>query len=334
MQHAENKKDSSFKFSVGEDERPDSLFQAKRENGRKYDRTESRRVEPAGGKTAGWLFVLILFLIGGSLFAGYRYVKDNFSKIHSQGSAEVQNLSKDMEARLSDLSAKYQKLEESLAQKVAPLDETFSELGKTNASLKETLKKLEKSLEEIRAAKADKKELETAVKTIDPVREDVSRIGGEIKSLNEKLTGEIAKLAETVKNPQEEIGKLQAAISGISSDRVGKEEFTLSLKKHEKIYQENLGLINENLKYKEDKIKSLQDRLEKLEENLRAARSKRDYKAAETSSVRPRTATIRPQTATVRPLQTVKPDEPSRASSHPIDEINPKPGDILEQNID
>lgn len=327
MENQENKKDSSFKFSVSEDERPDSLFQVKRENARKHDWTESRRVQTANRKSTGLLFVLMLCLIGGSLFAGYRYVEDKFSKFNSQGSAEMQNLSKDMEAKLSDLSAQYQKLDESLAQKVGPLDETFSELGKTNASLKETLKKLEKSLEEIRTAKADKKEVETAVKSFDPVREDINRISGEIKSLNEKLTGEMAKLAETVKNPQEEIGKLQAAISGISSDRIGREEFTLSLKKHEKIYQENLGLINENLRYKDDKIKSLQERLEKLEENLRSARSKRYYKPADTSAVRP-------QTTTVRPRQTVKPDTPSHSSSHPIDEISPKPGDILELNID
>ncbi len=320
----ENERPSGFRFSVDEDERPDSLLQTKRE----IPWRETREYSSPGPKIA-MAFFLMICLMAAAFFAAYTYVENKFEKIHSSGSAEVQTLSKDFESKLISLTSQYEKIEGELGKKISAGDEIFSKIEKSDASLRETLKKAEKSLDDLRASKADKKEVEgveTQVeKALSPFRKELGDMKANdarsaVDALDKKFTENLAQLSDTVSKTKESFDKLRGEISGLSSGRISKEALESAMKNQKEAYDEKLSLMYENFKNDIDKIRTLQKKTEELEALIRSLRSQQ------------RRIPAYPSTTPVKPPES-KARKP--AARHPIDELNPGGNDenIIEQDI-
>jgi len=325
----ENERPSGFKFSVDDDERPDSLFQSRRESPRR----EFAESGGSMGAKVAILFFLMICLVAAAFFAAYIYVEGKFEKIHSSGSAEVQTLSKDFESKLTSLTAQYAKLEEDLGKKISAGDEIFSKIEKSAASLRETLKKAEKSLDELRASKADKKDMEGVESQIEralsPFRKEMSDMKANdarsaVDALDKKFTENLAQVSDTVSKTKESVDKLRGEFSGSSSGKITKETLDIALKNQKEAYEEKLSLMYENFKNDTDKVKALQKKTEELEGLIRSLRTQQRRTSGYPSTT--------PSTKPVKPMES-NPRKPS--SRHPIDEISPggSDEDILEQDI-
>lgn len=338
----ENNNDSGFKFSI-EDERPNSLLQAKK---KEPVWKENRRFETLSRRITLISF-LMLCLLGVIVFAAYIHIEERLDNINSAENEEFQGFSQNLESQISSLSSRYAKmeeslikLEESLAEKISRMDDFLSEFENTTASIEAHLKNLDKNLDKIRSSKADKKELTDAVarmgETLTPLFRELenirsSDVGDKISSLDEKYTEELTKLSGiidetkeefknlradiasmTTDNTKEKLSKLETEILKLSTDKVGKELIDIALEDQKKRYKENLILINENLGYKDDKIKSVQKKLEEIEKLLKSAKKKKYRKSVKAS-----------------------PSKQPVPKSRPVKKLPvPKSGDIIERNIE
>ncbi|QTA92377.1 hypothetical protein [Desulfonema magnum] len=257
----EKEQPSSFKFNVDDDERPESLFQARKE----HVWRENRRVETLSRRIT-LIFILIFFLIGITGGFAYLEIEKRFAKIHSSESTEVQKLSQHFESRFSLLSAQYGEFEALLTKKVSSLEEVLATLEDTTTSLKNDLRKTEAGINKIRAFEINKKEWEGIIgkissieKMIEPVRKELDGLKSadmtpEIKVIEEKFTEELAKLSETMKNPEEEISTLREKVAAIEETITHPDEAISKL-------QEELTSLAEAANTQEEEIRKLEERI-------------------------------------------------------------------------
>ena len=317
----EDKNDSSeFRFSVDDDEIPNLHFHTKR---------KTKQAEENKNIKVILLPVLLFLLVVAVLFPVYISIKKQIENIHNSGSTEAMKISADMEAKIASLSSRYEELEKSLKEKVFPVTETFSSFEQSIASIKEGLKKAEQNVEKISTSQTDKKELDTLAaqveKNLAPVRENLRSVESAIKSVDEKFTKEAAELSSSFKETKERVNKIQNIISEPSpTGGIDRDTLETALENQQKTYQKRLDLLIENLAVKDDKIKSLQTKMEELEKRLRSLADK------PVSSRSPASRTESSKSA-----KKAERDEDAAAVvvDHPIDQIKPKPGTFIEQDI-
>ncbi|MDM8525003.1 hypothetical protein QUF80_16655 [Desulfococcaceae bacterium HSG8] len=326
----EDRNSSDFKFSVDDSERPDSLFQAKRENIWR----ENRRLEKLSRRVT-IIFIITLFLVGGMAFFIYLEIDKRFIEMHSTGSTEVQNLSRELEEKITAISSKYAEIEGSLGKKIAATEENASKLEKSGTALEDLVKgiekkltaklgKVEKSVKELRVSDADK--AGAIEKSLAPVRKELERLKSldpesVASSIEKKMTAELEKIAGTIKNPEEDITNLKAEldhiiqtmnasgerlnrleedVSGLPSDMIGKEKLDVALEEYKDAFYLSLESQKENYQEKINKInKSLKDKentirviRNKLKEVEAALSSGRRYKSGR--SKKPKNETLKP----------------------------------------
>lgn len=150
---------SDFKFSGSGEEQQDAILQRKRKN---------RRVAKSGARST--IFFIFLLLILGGLFAfAYMDIKQRVARLEEAGERNVQEMVREMEAQVAQLTERYDEMQKSLTKKVFPMDEIFLALESSTSALEEQLKGIETrmtSLREAQASKADKTALDAAVTEI------------------------------------------------------------------------------------------------------------------------------------------------------------------------
>ncbi len=230
---------SGFKFNIEEDdERSDPLFQTKK---REETWKENRRVETLSQRMT-MLSLLMLCLIGVILLAAYLHVEQKFERAGSTGSVEVQSFYQGTGEKLSALSSQYEEFEAALMKKVTSMEEAFSTLERTTASLTQRLNRLEKNLNNVRASETGKGKLIGAVtqlenrvtsihaelKTLKDASANLDRLENELDAMkgaraenmsaDEKFTQEMTTLAGTVDEAKKEVDALRAEMSALSTD--------------------------------------------------------------------------------------------------------------------
>lgn len=250
---------SEFKINL-DDDPPDSPLQ---------EGMEDLRIEKLSHRVT--LFsILIPGLIGVILFFAYVDIKKRVISLHDTGTDKVQSLSKEMEDRLSSLIVQYAKLESSVKKE-------FSSVSKTTSSLEKNLKKTTKAMDTISASKADKNEL---TQTLASIQTDLKNATHKIKTVDEKLAKETAKLTqhndklgkETAKLTQHldqvrnDLKRIQADISDLSSSRMEKKDIDLGFENQKKDYQKQIEGLRNNFQYitndLQKKIRGLEKRLQ------------------------------------------------------------------------
>jgi hypothetical protein len=137
-------KSPDFKIRIDE-ESPDSVF---------HDEIRELRLEKLGRRVT-ILSILIPCLVGALIAFAYLDLKKRVLINQDTGVKTVQNLSKDFDTRLYELTTKYNDLENTLATRAATLEKNFS-------SLKFRLYKNENKIKKLNASKADKKNQQAA----------------------------------------------------------------------------------------------------------------------------------------------------------------------------
>lgn len=227
----EEKDTSNFKIRL-DDEGPDSRFK---------EEVENIRIEKLSNRIT-FISVLIPCLIGIIIFIAYLDIKKRVTTVHDTGTMEVQSLSKDLEAKLSDLTSKYNQIENN----ISPLQAESKEA--TTA------------IKYIRSArKADNKKVNTSIanleKKITSFTNGLKNVSTELKTINTKFNNKLANLSKTADKISVELNRLKTDISKLSSIKVDKKTLDFTLKNKEKVYDQKLNQLKKDI---EKKIQSTQ----------------------------------------------------------------------------
>ena len=262
-----NEKDpSKFRIRI-DDESPDTGFE---------EEIRDRRIEKVSRRIT-FVSILIPCLITVILFVAYLDIKKRVGSMHSSGEA----VSQDLGSRIASMSEKQEKLEDMLAKRIEV-----------------ELKEATTAIRYIRSArKADNKTLKGAIAGIEkglvPVRKDLKNTASKIKALDKNLTN-FGKKLDKAKN---DLNKMQADISALSSTRIDRKALDNALNSKQKIYEQKLKQIAEDLA---NKVESIRKRIKKIEMNMQSV------------------------AAASKPPPTKKPAE---------EIVTPPPGTIIEEDI-
>jgi hypothetical protein len=280
-------KSSDFKFRIDE-ESPDSVF---------HDEIRELRLEKLS-KRVTILAILIPCLIAALIAIAYLDLKKKVFINQDTGARTVQDLSKDLDAKLYDLTTQYNDLENTLATRAAALEKNFS-------SLKFRLYKNENKIKKLGASKANKKDQETALK-------DLKKISSQINALDNGVSQKFGDLGTSIKNTTNDLIKIRAEISTLVTSKIDREIFDQELQKKQQLQRDKLSKIQATL---DSQIRSIRNELKKLENNI----------------------TSMQKTSTQKP-QKLLPSSPPKSGSgsagkQPAKTAKPKSGQIIEKDI-
>jgi DNA repair exonuclease SbcCD ATPase subunit len=280
-------KSSDFKFRIDE-ESPDSVFQ---------DEIRELRLEKLS-KRVTILSILIPCLIGGLIAIAYMDLKKRVFINQDTDARTVQDLSKDLDAKLYDLTTKYNDLENTLATRAAALEKNFS-------SLKFRLYKNENKIKKLGALKADKKNQETALK-------DLKKISSQIDALDNGVSRKFGDLATSITNTSNDLIKIRAEISTLVTSKIDRKIFDQELQKKQQFQREKLNKIQATL---DNQIRSFRNELKKLKKNIASMQ-----KAGPQNPQKPQPSSP-PKTGS------------GSAGKRPAETAKPKSGQIIEKDI-
>jgi chromosome segregation ATPase len=244
------------------------------------------------------LAILIPCLIGVLIAFAYIDLKKKVVINQDSGARTIQDLSKDFDARLYDLTSKYNELENTLANRAAALEKNFS-------SLKFRLYKNENKIKKLRTSKADKKDQETALKNLE-------KISTQMNALDNGVSQKMGDLAASIKNTTNDLIKIQAEISTLVTSKIDRKIFDQELQNKQQLQREKLEKMQAAL---DKQIRSIRNELKKLERNI--------------SSMQ-KTGSQTPQ----KPLPSSPPKTGSgSAGKQPAETAKPKSGQIIEKDI-
>ncbi|MEA3416801.1 MAG: hypothetical protein U9R02_11715 [Thermodesulfobacteriota bacterium] len=239
---------TKFRIRI-DDESPDTGFE---------EEIKDRRIEKLSLRIT-FVSILIPCLIAVILFVAYLDIKKRVSSMHSTGEVVFQDLG----SRIASMSEKQAKLEGMLVKKIEPVEKTI-------LSLQTELKKATTAIRYIRSArKIDNKTLKGAIAGIEkelvPVRKDLKNAASRIKALDKKLDKNLANFGKKLDKAKNDLNKMQADISALSSTRIDRKALDNALNSKQKIYEQKLKQSTDDLA---NKLKSIRKRIKKIEMSM------------------------------------------------------------------
>jgi len=198
--------------------------------------------------------VFILCVVGAILFFAYLDINKRVGKVHVTGTAEVRNVSKDLESRISTLAYEFSSSKESLAKQIA--------------SIESNLKEATTAIKYIRSArKTDNKkfkgqltgQLSEIENKLTPIRKNLNLVISEIKNFDKKVARELVQLTNTVQKSNNDLKK---NISFLSSSKISKKAFDLAMIDQQVRFQEKLNRVTARF---EKKLETVRLKIAKLE---------------------------------------------------------------------
>ncbi|HUV50742.1 MAG TPA: hypothetical protein VMW78_06980 [Anaerolineae bacterium] len=255
---------------------------------------KDRRIEKLSWRIT-FVSILIPCLIAVILFVAYLDIKKRVGSVHSTGEAVSQSL----ESKLSLVSDKQAKLEEMLVKKLEPVEKTI-------LSLQAGLKEADTAIRHIRSARTvDNKMLKGSIadieKELGSVRKNLENAASGIKTLDKNLA-DLGKGFDKAKN---DLNKMQADISLLSSAKIDGKALDNALDSKQKIYEQKLKQITVDLA---NKVESIRERIKKIEMSIPSV------------------------AATSKPIPLKKPAEET-VGPHVVPHVAPQPGAIIEEDI-
>jgi len=272
-----NDNDDTSRFTIRDgDQPPDPIYKADADN---------LRIEKLSNRVT-LVTILIPCLLVVVLTVAYLDIKHRVIRTQNTGSIGVQNLSKDLESRFSNLSLRQAKLEQELA-------DYADQLETTTASLQVNLKKTTTDLKRLadtqtdRAAFADlSQKTDRAVKqtgsTVNAVKKELDALSTAFNTFDDDLSAQILVMAQGLQKYQARLSEIEKKTQKIDSEKLSKESMDLALG------LERLGLqemVKDRLREMEKRLTALQRQIATLDKRI-AAR--------ETRPVATPPATIRP----------------------------------------
>jgi len=293
--------DLKFRF---EGERPDSIFQ---------DQIRRPRGEMAGRRMAIFS-IFTLLIVGVTVFFAYMDIKKRFAGLQITGTAGVKNLTKNLDSKFSSLSIQQAKFEETLSKLDGSLSKKVSTVEKRMSGLENKLKRTETIARAIGKSKLGRNELKTALsridKTVAPIQKTLKNLTADLDNLDKNLTEELATFSRAAEQSKDQFEEFKAKLTALSKNMVSQKKIDLTLKTEQKIYQENLNKAARELG---NKIDSIQKQLKALEKSASRRPAKRKP---------------------VKKVAVPPPSNPTVKKKTADKTLIPKPGKIIEQDID
>ena len=220
-----------FKFSA-DDQDPETFYR---------EEIKDLRVEKLSQRVT-LLSILLPILIGIAIFFAYRDLTGRVSLTQDTGSMEVQRLSKqlqDISKEFNDrlitftttLSSQDKEFDSTVSGKLAAVNKNVNALNKNMKSLDENLNKTRSAVKSLGASKADKKSqaaaiakvnatlktLDTELKSLATLRQDVTAISSSIKNLENKLDATVS----AVERSGQDVKQLQTDLAGVAGSVAG-----------------------------------------------------------------------------------------------------------------
>jgi hypothetical protein len=250
-----NENDDSGRFTIrGEEPVPDSIYVSEAEN---------LRIEKLSTRVT-LVAVLIPCLLVIVLAIAYLDIKNRVVNTQNTGSMGVQNLSKDLESRFSNLSLKQAKIEDQLAVQAKALETA-------NAAMQVNLKKTTTALNQRIDDKLDhsaltalSKKMETAIAGL---QKEAADLNAAFSKFDEELAAQILVMADGLKKDQGRLAEIEKKAQRLDSEKLSRESMNLALG------LERLGLqemVKDRIREVEKKLSAIKTQITILNQRLDA----------------------------------------------------------------
>jgi len=289
-----NHQDDTSRFTIrGAQAEPDANYMADADN---------LRIEKLNTRVT-LVAVLIPCLLVVVLVIAYLDIKHRVINTQTSGSMGVQNLSKDLESRFSNLSLKQAKMEEQLT-------ETSKALETATAALQINLKKATTEFKRMTDDKADQSALAAITNkteaSVAALQKEMADLNTAFNKFDEELADQILLMAQGLKKDQGRLAEIEKKAQRLDSEKLNKDSMDLALG------LERLGLqemVKDRIREVEKKLAAVKKQIDALNQRLNA----QAQKASPSSS------------AGAAPVPSPKPPLPP--------DPNPGPSSIVEQTI-
>ncbi|CAN2045743.1 hypothetical protein GMMP13_190008 [Candidatus Magnetomoraceae bacterium gMMP-13] len=264
--------------------------------------------------------IVIICIVGLTLFFGYYYVRDNFTKVPM----EIKTLSEDLIDEMDDISKHYSTLNQSLNSKMSILE-------KVSDALRQELKETQESVRNLKKNAIDKRWVEKTLEKVSLKTDTtLSEIHSNFKKQNNDFTNQLGsidnkllllekKFNTSINALQQDIEKHQISLkeaSGYLENAVDHDDLEKTLIIEREEYEAMLAKQKALL---EKRFEVLESRLLKTEKNLKTFQnrgSKNNSSSSENSGVK--------KSSKQKTIKTKTPKVPAKV---------PKQGDFFEQDI-
>jgi hypothetical protein len=249
---------STFQFG-NDDESPETVLQ---------EDLQKLKIEKLSNRVT-LLTILIPFVIGIILVIAYLDIKGRVAQTHTSEATSLERLSKDLDAKFSSLSLEQAKIKDIHSKKMPSIEKSISFLQSGLKTTQSLLKKLESSSlnrEEfsraIESLSGKNQELSDSVKIeIETLKDIGNQMGKDVEDVSNSLYA----LRENLSEMKYGFDRLNADISNLSDEKIGKKELNLALKLREISNRQELLKTKvtldkkiDNLMKENNKIKSYQ----------------------------------------------------------------------------
>jgi chromosome segregation ATPase len=192
----------------------------------------------------------------------YLDIKNRVINTQNTGSMGVQNLSKDLESRFSNLSLKQAKLEEQLA-------DYSKTLETATAALQVNLKKTATEVGRLTDAKPDRSEL-TALSSkteasVTALQKDLAELSAAFSKFDEELVAQLMLLTESLKKDQGRLSEIEKKTLRMDTEKLSKESMDLALGLERLALQE---MVKDKIREIEKKLAGLGKQMDTLNQRL------------------------------------------------------------------
>ncbi|MEE4113912.1 MAG: hypothetical protein V2I40_13925 [Desulfobacteraceae bacterium] len=254
-----NHQDDTARFTLrGAQAEPEALYMADADN---------LRIEKLGTRVT-LVAVLIPCLLVVVLVIAYLDIKNRVINTQTSGSMGVQNLSKDLESRFSNLSLKQAKMEEQL-------NEMSKALETTTAALQINLKKATTEINQITEQKADRSAVAALSNKTEAsaaaLQKEMADLNAAFNKFDEELAAQILLMAEGLKKDQGRLADMEKKTQRLDLEKLSKESMDLALG------LERLGLqemVKDRIREIEKKLAAFSKQIEALNRRLDAQAQK------------------------------------------------------------
>ncbi|MDL1967577.1 MAG: hypothetical protein LWW97_03275 [Deltaproteobacteria bacterium] len=236
----EEKDTSNFKIGIN-DESQNHQFQEEMEN---------IRIAKLSSRIT-FISVLIPCFIGIIIFIAYLDIKKRVMTVHDTGTTEVQNLSKELETKLSALTSKYKKFEDSLPGIKNNISSLQTNLNEAATAIKYIMS----------ARETDNKGFNNSISKIETSVSSISNglksVSSKLKTIDSNFNKKLAALSKTADKISIELNKLKSDMSKLSSIKVDKKILDSTLKNERKLYDQKIDQLKKDIEKKINSIKTL-----------------------------------------------------------------------------
>lgn len=252
--------DDSTRFTIRDDRQaeaaaPDTLYQSD---------AETLRIEKLSTRIT-LVSVLIPCLLVVVLTVAYLDIKKRVINTQTSGSMGVQNLSKDLESRFSNLSLKQAKIEEQLLEQAKTVEAT-------TAAVQVNLKKQTDEIKRIVAHKADQATVDKlaagvkqASSDITALRQEMTDLGAAFDKFDAELAGQIQLIADGLKRDQGRLTEIEKTAQRLDTEKMSKEALDLAMGIERLSIQE---MVKDNLRKVDRKLADLNKTVDGLDRRI------------------------------------------------------------------